>query len=119
MSKKEKNDEICGFIDQGTEFNGNLKFNGTFRIDGNFKGKIVSNSKLIVGEKGKVEAEIDIGHLIVSGEVKGKINAKEKVEVYSKGKVYGDIITPKLMVEEGAFFHASCKMDGYGEKSPK
>jgi len=119
MSKKEKNDEICGFIDQGTEFIGELKFNGTFRIDGNFKGKIISNSKLIVGEKGKVEAEIEIGHLIVNGEVKGKINAKEKIEVYSKGRVYGDIVTPKLMVEEGAFFHASCKMNGRSDKTTK
>ncbi len=112
MNKKEKNNEISGFIDQGTEFNGELKFNGTFRIDGTFKGKIISDSKLIVGEKGKIEAEMEIGHLIISGEVRGKINAKKKIEVYSKGKVYGDVITPKLMVEEGAFFQASCKMNG-------
>ncbi|MCP2604874.1 polymer-forming cytoskeletal protein [Candidatus Aminicenantes bacterium AH-873-B07] len=116
MSKKERNNEICGFIDQGTEFNGELKFNGTFRIDGNFKGKIISDSKLIVGEKGRIEAEIEVGHLIISGEVRGKISAKKKIEVYSKGKVYGDIITPKLMVEEGAFFHASCKMNGKTQK---
>ena len=111
MSKKEKNNEICGFIDQGTEFIGELKFNGTFRIDGLLKGKIISDSKLIVGEKGKIDAEIEVGHLIISGEVRGKINAKKKVEVYSKGKVHGEVETPNLIVEEGAFFQATCKMD--------
>jgi len=101
--------KITGFFDKNTKFNGDLEFKGSFRVDGRFKGKIISESTLIVGDNGRVEADIKIGSISISGEVKGTIQAKEKVEVHSNGKVIGTIITPKLMVEEGAFLEANCQ----------
>jgi len=58
--KKKEIDEskITGFFDKDTEFKGDLNFKGTFRIDGRFKGKIDSDSILIIGDNGKVEADI-------------------------------------------------------------
>jgi len=109
--KKKEIDEnkITGFFDKETEFKGDLKFKGSFRIDGRFKGKINSDSILIVGDKGKVEAEIKIGRLIISGEIKGNIQASEKVEINSNGRVIGTIVSPKLVVEEGAYLEANCQ----------
>ena len=99
---------ITGFFDKDTEIKGDLKFKGSFRIDGRFKGKIDSDSILIIGEQGRVEADIKIGNIIINGEVKGNIQAQERVEVNSKGRITGTIITPKLVVDEGAFLEASC-----------
>ncbi|MFQ6037559.1 MAG: polymer-forming cytoskeletal protein [Candidatus Aminicenantales bacterium] len=107
--KREEEGKITGFFDKDTEIKGDLKFKGTFRIDGRFKGKIDSSSVLIVGESGKVEAEIKIGHLVINGEIKGNIQASEKVEVHAKGRVIGTIIAPKLIVEEGAYIEANCQ----------
>ena len=109
--KKSEVDEnkITGFFDKDTEFKGDLNFKGTFRIDGRFKGKIDSDSILIIGDNGKVEADIKIGYLIINGEIKGNIQASEKVEINSKGRVLGTIITPKLVVEEGAYLEANCQ----------
>jgi len=101
--------KITGFFDKNTKFNGDLEFKGSFRVDGRFKGNINSESTLIVGDNGKVEADVKIGSVSISGEIKGTIQAKEKVEVHSSGKVVGTIITPKLMVEEGAFLEANCQ----------
>jgi cytoskeletal protein CcmA (bactofilin family) len=101
--------KITGFFDKNTKFKGDLEFRGSFRIDGRFKGNINSESSLIIGDNGKVEADIKIGSTSVSGEVKGTIQAKEKVEVHASGKVTGTIITPKLIVEEGAFLEANCQ----------
>jgi len=111
---KKKNGEInehkiTGFFNTDTEFEGDLKFKGSFRIEGKFKGKIDSDSILIVGEEGKLEADIKVGSLINNGEVKGSINARDKVEIHSKGRVVGSITTPKLMIEEGAYLEASCQ----------
>ena len=50
--------KITGFFDKDTDIEGTLQFKGSFRIDGNFKGKINSDSTLIVGENGKVDADI-------------------------------------------------------------
>ena len=71
--------KITGFFDKDTEIKGDLNFKGTFRIDGIFKGKIDSKSILIIGDSGKVDADVKIGHLIINGEIKGNIQASEKV----------------------------------------
>lgn len=102
-------DKISGFFNQESEFNGELFFKGSFRIEGHFKGKINSESMLIVGEKGKIEADIKVGFLINNGEIKGNIQASEKVEINSKGRVIGTIVSPKLVIEEGAYLDANCQ----------
>jgi cytoskeletal protein CcmA (bactofilin family) len=102
-------DKISGFFNQESEFNGELFFKGSFRIEGHFKGKINSESMLIVGEKGKIEADIKVGSLINNGEIKGNIQASEKVEINSKGRVIGTIVSPKLVIEEGAYLDANCQ----------
>ncbi len=114
--KKREYDEskITGFFDKNTEFQGDLSFRGSFRIDGHFKGKIDSESMLIIGEEGKVEADIKVGYLVVNGEAKGNIQAVDKVEIHSRGRVIGTVRTPKLAVEEGAYIEANCHS---GEKA--
>lgn len=101
--------KITGFFDKDTEINGDLHFKGTFRVDGRFKGKVDSESTLVIGDSGKVEADIKIGHIIINGEIKGNIQASKKVEVNANGRVFGTIITPKLIVEEGAYLEANCQ----------
>jgi cytoskeletal protein CcmA (bactofilin family) len=102
-------DKITGFFDKETEIKGDLNFKGSFRIDGRFKGNINSESVLVVGENGRIEADIKVGTVIIDGEIKGNIQARERVEIHSKGRVIGTILTPKLVVEEGAFLEANCQ----------
>ena len=71
----------------------------------------MSSSTLLIGETGRVKADIEVGIISINGYVEGKIKAKSKVEIFSKGKVSGTIITPKLMIEEGAYFQGECKME--------
>lgn len=108
MNKIDEN-KITGFLDKDTRIEGDLSFTGSFRIDGNFKGTINSDSILIVGENGNVEADINVGYLIINGEVKGTIRAGEKVEINANGRVIGTVMTPKLMVEEGAYLETHCQ----------
>jgi len=102
--------KLTGFFDKDTDIKGDLSFKGSFRIDGRFTGKIDSDSILIVGDNGKVEADIKIGNIIINGEVNGTIQAKEKVEINATGRVIGTVITPKLAVEEGAYLEANCQI---------
>jgi cytoskeletal protein CcmA (bactofilin family) len=109
--KEKKMDEhkITGYFDDGSEFDGTLKFHGSFRIDGFFKGRIESDSMLTIGDKGKVEAEIIVSHVVINGEFRGSIMAAERVEINSLSRVFGTVITPNLIVEEGAFLQAHCQ----------
>jgi cytoskeletal protein CcmA (bactofilin family) len=116
--------ELTGFLDDGTEFTGQMKFTGTMRIDGKYEGTIKSDSMLIVGESAHIKAEIlEVGSISINGYVEGKIIAKEKIEVHSKGRVYGTVKTPSLVIDDGAILQGQCEMDQKGTEkkleSPK
>ncbi|MDI6698340.1 MAG: polymer-forming cytoskeletal protein [Candidatus Saccharicenans sp.] len=110
---------LAGLIDHGTELKGELNFKGSFRIEGYFQGKIFSDAMLIIGEKGKVEADIKVGQLIINGEIHGNIQARERIEVHNRGRVFGTLITPRLVVEEGAYLEASCQTTEVAAGSPE
>jgi len=103
--------ELNGFLDAGSQLQGELRFEDTFRIDGKFAGSIVSDGDLIVGEGGMVDAEVSARRIFVSGEVRGSLSALKRVEITSEGKVRADIQTPSLTIEDGAFFEGRCSMD--------
>ncbi len=103
-------DDINGFMDQGTEFRGELRFRQTFRVDGHIKGRIVSDNTLIVGETGNVEAEIDCGVVSIRGTVKGHIVGRERIELLEGAHVRATLVSPRLAIEEGAFFQGDCEM---------
>jgi cytoskeletal protein CcmA (bactofilin family) len=100
---------LAGLIDMESEFTGDLTFRGSFRIDGRFKGTITSDSLLVVGDKGKVEADVKVGQLVINGEIRGHLQAKDRVEIHSKARVFGSITAPRLVVEEGAYLEATCQ----------
>lgn len=94
----------------GAEFEGKLTFKGTVRIDAKFKGSIVTNDVLVVGEHARIDAEITCGTVVVQGEVNGNIKAKSAVELHRSAKVRGNVETASLMVEKGAFLQGEMKM---------
>jgi cytoskeletal protein CcmA (bactofilin family) len=101
--------KLAGLIDMESEFKGELTFKGSFRIEGNFKGTINSDALLVVGERGKVEADVKVGELVINGEIRGTLQASERIEVHNKGRVFGTLVTPTLVVEEGAYLEATCQ----------
>lgn len=112
MKEKRREDfenKITGFFDKDTRIKGDLNFKGSFRIDGQFEGTIDSDAVLIVGNSGMVKADVKIGYIIIDGEIRGHIQALEKVEINSNGRVFGTIVSPKLVVEEGAYLEANCQ----------
>lgn len=100
---------LAGLIDVESEIRGDLTFKGSFRIEGYLKGTVNSDDLLIIGEKGKVEADVKVGQLVVNGEIRGTLQATERIEVHSKGRVFGAVLAPKLVVEEGAYLEATCQ----------
>jgi cytoskeletal protein CcmA (bactofilin family) len=101
---------LNGFMDEGTEFLGELRFKDTLRIDGRLKGKIVSDNTLIVGESGHVEADIDCGVVSIRGTVTGRVHGRQRIELLAGSKVLATLVSPKLVIEDGAFFQGDCEM---------
>ena len=111
MSKNEAIPRVNAFIDKDTEVKGDIRFKDSFRIDGKFEGKILAGDSLIIGETARVKADIEVRSIAINGKVKGSIVAKDSTEIFSLGRVTGNIITAKLVIEEGAFFQGTCQME--------
>ena len=102
--------DIKAFLGPGSQFEGKLLFHEIVRLDGEFKGEIISNDTLIVGDGARVEAEITVGTLILSGSFKGNIKAAVKVDLRAPARVEGNIVTPALVVEEGVVLNSTLNM---------
>jgi cytoskeletal protein CcmA (bactofilin family) len=105
-----RRDEINAYLGRNTEFEGTLSFLGTVRIDGHFKGKILSDGTLIVGDDALLESEVQVSRLVVCGEVQGNLFAAEKIEIHPPGKVFGSIQAPAVVMDEGVVFEGYCRM---------
>lgn len=106
----EKSD-IKAFLGPGSQFEGKLVFNEIVRLDGAFRGEVTSHDTLIVGESADIQADIQVGTLIMSGNFKGNIKAKTRVELRSPAKVDGTIETPAISVEDGVLLNGTITMN--------
>ena len=105
--------EIHALLGRGTEFEGVLAFEGRVRIDGRFKGEIYSEGILILGDGAEVEAEVDVGTLIVrGGTLRGDVVASQLVEIHAEGAVHGDVRAPQIDIDKGCVFEGSVQMTG-------
>jgi cytoskeletal protein CcmA (bactofilin family) len=103
-------EDLNGFLDEGTEFSGEMRFRDVLRVDGRAKGKIVSDNTLIIGETGQVDAEIDCGVVSIRGRVTGHVRGRQRIELLSGCRVQATLVAPKLVIEDGAFFQGECQM---------
>jgi cytoskeletal protein CcmA (bactofilin family) len=111
LVKGENGNSEFGWIGRGIEINGDIAFSDRLQVDGRVSGKLTSESgTLIIGELGQLDAQIDVGVCVVHGSVNGNLIARSKVEIRRTGRVHGDVMTPVLLVEEGAVFNGAIKM---------
>jgi cytoskeletal protein CcmA (bactofilin family) len=112
MSLLKKNttpDNLGTLIGSKTIFEGVLISNESISIEGTVKGKIECKGSVVVGQGGKVKAEIVAGNVLVGGRVNGNITTKNKLEITSTGRVKGNIETSSLVIAEGVVFEGSCR----------
>ncbi len=102
--------ELNALLGKGSEFEGKLVFEGTVRVDGRFKGEIISEGTLMLGDNAQFEGEIRVGRAVISGEVKGDVKAKTRLELHAPARITGNIVTSSLVVQEGVLFDGNCHM---------
>ncbi|MEZ5330491.1 MAG: polymer-forming cytoskeletal protein [Thermoanaerobaculia bacterium] len=106
---RQRGGELNGFLDAGSSIQGELHFEDTFRVDGRIAGKIVSKGDLVIGEGGEVDAEVQAGRVFVSGVLKGRVEAA-RIELAPGCRVHAELVTPSLVIEDGAFVQGRCSM---------
>lgn len=105
--------DIEGFIAEGTSLSGDLMLEGGFRVDGRVAGRIHTKSTLIVGPPGEIEADdLRAASLLVSGTVRGNLQVDDRLEIQPGGKVVGEVTMtkPGLVVAPGGLFEGTVNM---------
>ena len=116
MAQKKDDAELKAYMGEDAVFNGSLTFEGTVRIDGRFEGQVVTKYTLIIGESGRIIADINAGIIICKGKVEGNLIASQRIELHSASQVVGTVKTPSLFVEVGGILDGECDMSSQGNK---
>lgn len=98
-------DTAVTILTSGCHFSGKLYCRGSSRIGGKIEGQIISEGILIIEEGATILAEVKADEVIIQGKVNGRLEAKIRAELYPQSKFDGDIITPVLVINEGAQFN--------------
>lgn len=95
---------------------GAIKGNEDLLIQGAVEGEVVlPKNTVVVGAQGKVEASIEANVIKVEGEVIGDMTGLEQVVVMTSGTVRGNIMSPRVILEDGAKLKGSIDMDTLSE----
>lgn len=94
------------------EFEGELSFQDPVLVKGQVKGKLQSAADVYISEQARVDAELAAEVVSVKGQLRGDVYARRKLELFSSGRVDGTVRTPDLIVQSGAVFNGTCRMEG-------
>ena len=113
------NEEATSVIGEGSVFEGTFEVTGNLRVDGKFKGDLDVTETLVVGKNGQVDAAVKTKNAVVAGTIQGDLNASDKITLQSGSRLEGEMVTSKLVIEEGVSFQGSCNTAKGGDPAAK
>ncbi|MGM0651607.1 MAG: bactofilin family protein [Bacillota bacterium] len=103
-------DKVDTIIGKDTFFSGNINGKGVIRIDGEIEGSVQDKGDVIIGENGKVAAELKARNITIAGLYEGTLEAEGKLELKKTATAVGTFKANGLIIEEGAVFSGSMEM---------
>ncbi len=97
-------------IGAGTVLKGDIQSQQDLRIDGTVIGNVKSASKIIIGQGGVIEGDLESSNCDVNGKVTGNIRCRELLQLRGESMVAGNLYAGKLQIEPSATFNGQCHM---------
>jgi cytoskeletal protein CcmA (bactofilin family) len=105
-------------IGPGIRINGEISGNGDLYVGGNVEGPLqLGDGKLMVEASGKLIGNVTSREAVIYGTLKGNLHIRESLEIRSRGSVVGDVVTERILIEDGAHFKGSIEIGA--KESPK
>ncbi|MGM0501468.1 MAG: bactofilin family protein [Bacillota bacterium] len=101
---KTKTKEVSTIISQGTTIEGEVHVKESIRVDGKLEGKLIVDGNILIGQNGKLNADLEGQNIEIAGEVEGDVKAEGKLKLLESGKLNGDIRYSNLIINDGALF---------------
>jgi cytoskeletal protein CcmA (bactofilin family) len=90
-------------ISSGLKIHGEVTGNADLYIDGEVQGGVrMGQSKVTVGPRGRVQADIEAREIVIEGTVQGNLKATESVRLGPASHVQGSLMTPRVAIDDGA-----------------
>tara|TARA_B100000902_G_scaffold55402_1_gene62104 strand:- start:26647 stop:27060 length:414 start_codon:yes stop_codon:yes gene_type:complete len=110
MIKENDTSGAVNIIGVGTVITGDIQSKGDIRIDGTLKGAVKTRGKVVVGQAGIIEGDVDCNNADIAGTLNAKISVAQLLSLKATAKLTGDLVTNKLAIEPGAAFTGHCSM---------
>jgi cytoskeletal protein CcmA (bactofilin family) len=96
-------------ISKDSRISGKLDFLEPAEIQGEVEGEI-TGGEIVITPTAVVTARITAATLTIGGQVNGEIVARERIELLPTARLRCKIVTPTLVLTEGAQFDGDCRM---------
>ena len=111
-NKTQKPEGAMATIGESVSIIGDVTGKEDLVINGSIEGDInLRENDIVIGEKGRINANVAAENITVKGEVKGELRASVQVIIKPSGKVVGDISAPRVILDDGCQFKGSVDMD--------
>ena len=102
-------------IGRTVSIEGTLTAQEDILIEGRFNGEVtLLENALVVGQTGDMRANIKAKNVTVHGKANGDIQATDQVEISDSGSMRGDILSPRVILHDGAKFKGRIDMEPEG-----
>ena len=101
----------------GASFEGWLTCRKAARIEGCFRGTVVAEGRIELGEDAEVIGRIEARDIVVAGSFEGELVASHCIELLATARVTGELYARELAAEEGCTVSGRCRT-GSPPKAP-
>ena len=111
-SKSESNQELqsISIISSDSIIKGDMDSVGDIRIDGKLIGNINCKAKIIIGQHGIIEGNLNGNQADILGTVNGDIKMTGQLNLIGNSIINGNIHVGKLQMESTVIFNGKCVM---------
>ena len=104
----DRSEQVQAKIGKTIKLKGEMTGSEVVYIDGAVEGTIeLRDNALVVGPNGNVRAQVKARSVTILGHLEGKVHADERIEIRKTGSLEGDLVTPRIVIEDGAVFRGS------------
>lgn len=111
--------EARAMIGAKVKVTGDIESSEDLLIEGEVNGTVkLADNELIIGNSGRLQANIEAKTIRIEGEVQGDIVGQERVVITTTGNVQGNVSSPRVMLEDGGRFKGSIDMGSPAKNAP-
>lgn len=100
-------DKVNTLIGKDAFFKGTITAKGFIRIDGEVEGAVSNKGDVIIGESGRLKAELKGRNITIAGYYEGTLEADGRLELKRTATAVGNFKANTLLVEDGAVLNGS------------